>query len=171
MWKEIKEHLPSCIIDQEGDTGIVQFACEVPDVNSWIRDEVNAQYHIEQVNLVQKHWVLPGSANSRVEGLTHNVSNTCTIKAHEWLFVADWLWKIRHTVKGVAMMPDAGDYIYENAPYQTVLDNSLSEAKWNMLAKVDWSVIDFTKIYGGNDAHLTGACDGLKCEMPLLKQG
>ena len=171
VWKEIKEHLPSCIIDQEGDTGIVQFACEVPDVNSWIRDEVNAQYHIEQVNLVQKHWVLPGSANSRVEGLTHNVSNTCTIKAHEWLFVADWLWKIRHTVKGVAMMPDAGDYIYENAPYQTVLENSLSEAKWKMLAKVDWSVIDFTKIYGGNDAHLTGACDGQKCEMPLLKQG
>ena len=154
------------VIDQDGDTGIIQFACEVPDTNAWIREEVNAQYHLEQVDLVQKHWVLPGSINTRIEGLTHNVSNTCTIKHHEWRFVADWLWKIRHTVKGVAMLPDAGDFIYENAPYQTVLDGSIGAAKWKMLNETDWAVIDFTSIAGGNDAHLTGACDGLKCELP-----
>ena len=169
VWKEIKEKLPHVVIDQEGDTGIIQFACEVPDSNAWIRKEVSAQYHLEQVDLVQRHWVLPGSVNTRIEGLTHNVSNTCTIKHHEWRFVADWLWKIRHTVKGVAMLPDAGDFIYENAPYQTVLKGSLTEAKWKMLNETDWSVIDFTSIAGGNDAHLTGACDGLKCEMPSIK--
>lgn len=169
VWKEIKEKLPHVVVDQEGDTGIIQFACEVPDSNAWIREEVSAQYHLEQVDLVQKHWVLPGSVNTRIEGLTHNVSNTCTIKHHEWRFVADWLWKIRHTVKGVAMLPDAGDFIYANAPYQTVLKGSLTEAKWKMLNETDWSVIDFTSIAGGNDAHLTGACDGLKCEMPSVK--
>lgn len=165
VWKEIKEKLPHVIVDQDGDTGIIQFACEIPDSKAWVREEVKAKYHLEQVELVQKHWVLPGSINTRIEGLTHNVSNTCTIKNHEWRFVADWLWKIRHTVKGVAMMPDAGDFIYENAPYQTVLDDSLGSAKWKMLAETDWSVIDFQSISGGNDAHLTGACDGLKCEV------
>ena len=69
------------------------------------------------------------------------------------------------------MMPDAGDFIYENAPYQTILDDSLGAAKWKMLNETDWSVIDLQSILGGNDAHLTGACDGLKCEMPLLEQG
>tara|TARA_R100000654_G_scaffold61578_1_gene88497 strand:- start:1012 stop:3018 length:2007 start_codon:yes stop_codon:yes gene_type:complete len=169
VWKEIKEKLPEVIIDQDGDTGIVQFACEIPDSNSWIREEVNAQYHLEQVNLVQEHWVLPGSINTRIEGLTHNVSNTCSIKHHEWRFVADWLWKIRHNVKGVAMMPDTGDYVYENAPYQTVLDGSYGEVVWKKLRDADWSLVDLTSIEGGNDAHLTGACDGLKCESPLMK--
>ena len=129
--------------------------------------EVSAKDHLNNVQLVQNHWVVPGSKNSRVEGLTHNVSNTCTIKPHEWKYAPDWLWAIRKTVRGVAMLADHGDFVYENAPYQKVLDGSTTEARWKFLKDVDWSVIDLTSIKGGNDAMLTGACDGMKCELSI----
>ena len=165
IWKEIKEKLPQVVIDIEGNTGIIEFACEIPDSDSWVSDQVTAKEHLDNVELVQNNWVIPGSQNSRVEGLTHNVSNTCTIKSHEWKFVPDWLWAIRKTVRGVAMLPDHGDEAYENAPLQKVLDGSTKAVRWEFLRDVDWSVIDLTSIKGGNDAMLTGACDGLKCEL------
>ena len=165
IWQEVKEKLPQVIVDLDGDTGIIEFACEVPDSDSWVSSEVSAKDHLNNVELVQKHWVVPGSKNSRVEGLTHNVSNTCTIKPHEWKFAPDWLWSIRKTVRGVAMLADHGDFVYENAPYQKVLDGSTSAARWKFLKDVDWSVIILTSIKGGNDAMLTGACDGMKCEL------
>lgn len=165
IWKEVKEKLPEVIVDLDGDTGIIEFACEVPDSDSWVSSEVSAKDHLNNVQLVQNHWVVPGSKNSRVEGLTHNVSNTCTIKPHEWKYAPDWLWAIRKTVRGVAMLADHGDFVYENAPYQKVLEGSTTEARFKLLKDVDWSVIDLTSIKGGNDAMLTGACDGMKCEL------
>lgn len=166
VWMEIKEKLPQVCIDLPGDTGIVKFACSIPNVDSWVRKEISAKQHLNQVKLVQNHWVLPGSVNTRVEGLTHNVSNTCTIKDHEWNEVGDWLWKNRNSVRGVAMLADYGDTVYENAPYQEVNDGGWIEAEWNALRLADWSKIDLTSIFGGNDALLTGGCDGLKCELP-----
>ena len=164
VWKEIKEKLPTCCVDLPGDTGIVKFACSVPSSDSFVRKEISAKVHLNQVKLVQQNWVVPGSVNSRVEGLTHNVSNTCTIKEDEWSEVSHWLWKNRYHVRGVAMLSDYGDTVYENAPYQEVKPGWI-EAEWNGLLLADWDSVDLQSIKGGNDSMLTSGCDGLKCEL------
>jgi ribonucleoside-diphosphate reductase alpha chain len=168
VWKEIKEKIPEVTIDLDGETGIIEFACEASN-GGWTRKEVNAKDHLDRVAFVQKHWVYPGSKQSRVAGLSHNVSNTCTVKDHEWNMVGDWLWKNRHNVRGVAMLSDYGDFVYQNAPYQTVLDGSTTEARWRILNDVDWSKVDLTSIHGGNDAQYTSGCDGLKCEIKAVE--
>lgn len=166
VWKEIKEKLPQVCIDLEGDTGIVEFACGAPDEDAYTSDEFTAHQHISFVAFIQKHWVLPGSKNSRVEGLTHNVSNTCTVGDDDWAHLPIWLWKHRKSVKGVAMLADYADDVYQNAPKQKVIKGSIKEKRWELLNQVDWDVIDLTSIKGGNDVLLTGACDGMKCELP-----
>ena len=167
IWKLIKEKLPEATIDLEGDTGIVQFACVGKGTT---RDELSAKDFLENVALVQSTWVEYGSEESRVEGLSHNVSNTCTVKDDEWGIVSDWLWKNRRSVRGVALLSDYGDAVYENAPYQTVKEGTKQEEEWIRLSKLDWSKVDLTSVGGGNDAHLTGGCDGLKCELPTIGQ-
>ena len=167
IWQLIKEKLPEAIIDLDGDTGIVQFACVGKGTT---RDELSAKDFLENVALVQSHWVEYGSADSRVEGLSHNVSNTCTVKDDEWGVVSDWLWKNRRSVRGVALLSDYGDAVYENAPYQTVKEGTKQEEEWVRLSELDWDKVDLTSVGGGNDAHLTGGCDGLKCELQAIEQ-
>jgi ribonucleoside-triphosphate reductase (thioredoxin) len=163
IWQLIKEQLPEAIIDLEGDTGIIQFACVG---NGTPRDHLSARDFLESVALVQSSWVEYGSKGSRVEGLSHNVSNTCTVKDDEWGVVSDWLWKNRRSVRGVALLSDYGDTVYENAPYQTVKEGTKQEKEWERLLTLDWSKIDLTSVGGGNDAHLMSGCDGLKCQLP-----
>jgi ribonucleoside-triphosphate reductase len=167
IWELIKEQLPEATIDLEGDTGIIQFACVG---NGTPRDHLSAKDFLESVALVQAHWVEYGSKSSRVEGLSHNVSNTCTVKDDEWRMVSDWLWKNRRSVRGVALLSDYGDTVYKNAPFQTVKDGTPQEEEWNRLMSLDWSKIDLTSVGGGNDAHLMTGCDGLKCELPTSSQ-
>ncbi len=167
IWQLIKEQLPEAIIDIEGDTGIIQFACVG---NGTPRDHLSARDFLETVALVQSSWVEYGSKGSRVEGLSHNVSNTCTVKDDEWGVVSDWLWKNRRSVRGVALLSDYGDTVYENAPYQTVKEGAPLEKEWERLMTLDWTKIDLTSVGGGNDAHLMSGCDGLKCQLPSPEQ-
>ena len=162
IWDLIKENLPQAVIDLDGDTGILQFACYGAGV---IREDIDARTHLENVALVQANWVEYGSRDSRIEGLNHNVSNTCTVKENEWNMVSDWLWKNRRNVRGVALLSDYGDTAYENAPYQTVLQGTKQEELWTRLSELDWTSIDLTSVGGDNDSMLTGGCDGLKCEL------
>jgi len=162
IWELIKENLPEATIDLDGDTGIIQFACVG---NGTPRDHLSAKDFLESVALVQSNWVETGSRASRIEGLSHNVSNTCTVKDDEWNMVSDWLWKNRRSVRGVALLSDYGDTVYKNAPFQTVKEGTPQEEEWNRLMSLDWTSIDLTSVGGGNDAHLTSGCDGLKCEL------
>jgi ribonucleoside-triphosphate reductase (thioredoxin) len=115
---------------------------------------------------VYKHWVAPGSTDSRVEGLTHNVSNTCTVRAEEWDEVADYLWQNRHHLRGVALLGYFGDHLYDQAPYQTVIEGNPSEDEWNRLNELDWSGVDLHRVKGpAENPALDPACAGGLCTL------
>ena len=118
------------------------------------------------MRLVFQHWVAVGSAQSRVEGLTHNVSNTCTIKDDEWQDVADFLWEARGELRGVALLGYFGDSAYDQAPYQTVEQGSDSEKIWQELAELDWSSVDLQKIESDFvETQLEPACSSGLCTI------
>jgi len=111
---------------------------------------------------------LPGSKQSRVEGLTHNVSNTCTVKPDEWGDVADFLWEARGELRGVALLSWFGDSAYNNAPYQTVEEGTEAEALWLKLAQIDWSGVDLQHLDSDYfDAQLEPACSSGQCTITL----
>ena len=101
-----------------------------------------------------------------MEGLTHNVSNTTTVKDDEWEEVADFLWDARGELRGVALLGWFGDSAYNNAPYQTVEEGSEAEAIWFKLAALDWSGVDLYHLDSDYyDAQLEPACSGGQCTL------
>jgi len=96
IWQELLSKVPAACVDLDEHTGIVQFACSAP-AGSITREDDTALNHLARVKLVYENWVAPGSTNTRVEGLTHNVSNTCTVKQDEWDDVAHFIWSNRES--------------------------------------------------------------------------
>ncbi|MCU0626412.1 MAG: ATP cone domain-containing protein [Gemmatimonadaceae bacterium] len=88
-----------------------------------------------------ENWVVPGTAHEKYNpGLRHNVSNTVTVREHEWDQVADFIWENRSYFTGISILPASGDKDYPQAPNEEVTTPA-DVAKWNTLgyAAVDYS--------------------------------
>jgi ribonucleoside-triphosphate reductase (thioredoxin) len=164
IWNELFIKVPAACVDLDENTGIVQFACSAPE-GAITREDDTALEHLERVKLVYENWIKPGSAHSRVEGLTHNVSNTCTIKPNEWSNVAQYIWDNRESLRGVALLSYVGDHMYDMAPYQTVIAGTDSAELWLDLSLIDWSKVDLNKRGEGESPVLEPACSSGKCEI------
>ncbi len=165
VWQQLRDKVPGACVDLDEHTGVVAFACAASE-GALTRETDSARAHLDRVSLVYKHWVAPGSAESRVEGLTHNVSNTCTVRADEWQEVADYLWEHRHHLRGVALLGYFGDHLYDQAPYQTVVGGEASEKEWERLAALDWgdAAVALHAVKGSADLPtLDPACAGGTC--------
>ena len=156
--------VPQACHDYNDHTGIISFACSAPD-GSVSRETSKALDHLERVKLVFENWVLPGSKDSRVEGLTHNVSNTCTVKEDEWDDVAAFIWSNREALRGVALLGYVADHLYDMAPYQTVVEGHESEKLWNDLASIDWRGVNLFVEGEGENPALDPACSAGRCEI------
>jgi ribonucleoside-triphosphate reductase len=121
--------------------------------------------HLQRVKTVYENWVLPGSTQTRVEGLTHNVSNTCTVKEDEWNDVASFIWDHRESLRGVALLGYVADHLYDMAPYQTVVEGHDSEKTWNDLASIDWEGVNLFVEGEGENPVLDPACSGGECTL------
>jgi len=165
VWSEVRSNVPRACTDLDDHTGVIAFACSAPD-GALTREDDTALDHLRRVRLVYQHWVAVGSAQSRVEGLTHNVSNTCTVKDDEWQDVADFLWEARGELRGVALLGYFGDSAYDQAPYQTVEQGSDSEKIWQELAELDWSSVDLQQIESDFvETQLEPACSSGLCTI------
>lgn len=162
MWQELMSKVSQACHDHDENTGIISFACQAPE-GSITRESSNAMTHLQRVKTVYENWVLPGSTQTRVEGLTHNVSNTCTVKHNEWSDVASFIWDHREALRGVALLGYVADHLYDMAPYQTVVDGHDSEKTWNDLASIDWQGVNLFVEGHGENPVLEPACSGGEC--------
>lgn len=103
---------------------VITFLCKAKD-GAIIKKDLTAIDLLEKVKLVQQHWVTNGrNIELCVEPwLNHNVSNTITIKEDEWEKVADYIYNNRKYFAGISMLSSSGDMIYDQAPFQEVLDH------------------------------------------------
>ena len=150
---------------------------------SIVKSDVSAVQFLEQVIQVQRNWVNEGTAVDRVEGLTHNVSNTCLVAQDEWEDVSHTLWERRKDLTGVSLLGAYGDYAYNQPPFQAVytpeeieaLGLSEEEAKkrisawelWSELRSI-WVSPDYSLFVEGEDntaPQAEGACAGGACEF------
>ena len=164
IWDELISKVPQACHDHDENTGIISFACQAPQ-GSITRESSNAMTHLQRVKTVYENWVLPGSTKTRVEGLTHNVSNTCTVKEDEWNDVASFIWDHRESLRGVALLGYVADHLYDMAPYQTVVDGHDSEKTWNDLASIDWEGVNLFVEGEGENPVLDPACSSGECTL------
>lgn len=165
IWQEIISQLPEVCDDRDPQVGIVSFACEAP-ASAIVRKDLSAADFLKKVEFIQRYWVAPTTRLREKDqfGLTHNVSNTCTVKADEWDDLINRIWKLRDSVKGISLLSDYGDHVYENAPYQTVEDDNIEMIeKYNKLLNADWSKVNLNVGGFKENPAIEPACAGGVC--------
>lgn len=100
---------------------VIKFPIEVPD-GAKLRNQLPAIEMLDVVKDTQKNWVQSGKNKSLCtqEYLSHNVSNTVTVKPDEWDKVTKFIYDNRKYFAGISLIPQSGDKDYTQAPFTTV---------------------------------------------------
>ena len=100
---------------------VVKFPIEVPD-GAKLKNQLPAVEMLAIVKETQKNWVQSGKNRSLCtqEYLSHNVSNTVTVKPDEWDDVTKYIYDNRKYFAGISLIPQSGDKDYPQAPFTTV---------------------------------------------------
>ena len=100
---------------------VIKFPIEVPD-GAKLKNQLPAVEMLAIVKDTQKNWVQSGKNRSLCtqEYLSHNVSNTVTVKPDEWQAVTKYIYDNRKYFAGISLIPQSGDKDYPQAPFTTV---------------------------------------------------
>jgi ribonucleoside-triphosphate reductase len=100
---------------------IIKFPIEVPD-GAKLKNQLPAIEMLAVVKDTQKNWVNSGKNRGLCtqEYLSHNVSNTVTVKPDEWEDVTKYIYDNRKYFAGISLIPQSGDKDYPQAPFTTV---------------------------------------------------
>jgi ribonucleoside-diphosphate reductase alpha chain len=100
---------------------VIKFPIEVPD-GAKLKNQLPAIEMLSVVKDTQKNWVYSGKNRSLCtqEYLSHNVSNTVTVKPDEWDTVTKFIYDNRKYFAGISLIPQSGDKDYQQAPFTTV---------------------------------------------------
>lgn len=100
---------------------VVKFPIEVPD-GAKLKNQLPAIEMLSVVKDTQKNWVYSGKNRSLCtqDYLSHNVSNTVTVKPDEWSDVTKYIYDNRKYFAGISLIPQSGDKDYPQAPFTTV---------------------------------------------------
>lgn len=163
-FKLYNPHMVEPSLSNEYDD-VITFCVQVPE-SAVIKKDIGAVDFLKMVKATYENWVVPGTADpDSSPGLTHNVSNTVTIKADEWDDVAKFIYENKKCFSGISMLADFGDKAYKQAPMEKVESEEDIE-KWNKLIEsyqpVDWELFkendDFTEMQT-IVACANGSCD------------
>ena len=100
---------------------VVKFPIEVPD-GAKLKNQLPAVEMLSVVKDTQRYWVNSGKNKSLCtqDYLSHNVSNTVTVKPDEWEDVTKYIYDNRKYFAGISLIPQSGDKDYPQAPFTTV---------------------------------------------------
>ena len=100
---------------------VIKFPIEVPD-GAKLKNQLPAIEMLSIVKDTQKNWVYSGKNRSLCtqQYLSHNVSNTVTVKPDEWQSVTKYIYDNRKYFAGISLIPQSGDKDYPQAPFTTV---------------------------------------------------
>ncbi len=164
MFQAFKEVNPHMCVRKPDGKWVIEFPVLAP-AEATVRADVGAIEFLEMVRSTQLNWVIEGTADSTTSpGLTHNVSNTVTVRPDEWDKVAEYLWEKREYFTGVSLLSASGDKDYAFAPNEEVL-TAADEARWNALIDGYTPVEYSTMVEESDETDLLGeiACAGGVC--------
>ena len=105
-------------------TDVVLTFCIEAGPEARTKQDVTAIDLLKAVQLTKENWIDAGRRPERCAApwLSHNVSNTISVKDDEWDAVADYIYENRRVFAGISLLPDGGDLDYPQAPFSEVLD-------------------------------------------------
>ncbi len=106
-----------------GTDVVLTFCIEAgPDART--KQDMSAIDLLKAVKLTKENWIDAGKRTELCAApwLSHNVSNTISVKDDEWDGVTDFIYDQRAVFAGISLLPDGGDLDYPQAPFSEVLD-------------------------------------------------
>lgn len=145
------EFCENSVWSQNGQDAVISFPVKVQGTPIYKKD-LTALQHLDIVKKVQNKWVKSGSNNNKA---SHNVSCTVLVEENEWDSIAEYLFKNKNDFVGLSFLPDNGDKIYAQAPYEKITEEQYEE----MIAKL--KLVDYTTMYEQED--YTAAREEVSC--------
>ncbi|MDD5706013.1 MAG: recombinase [Kiritimatiellae bacterium] len=104
-------------------TDVVLTFCIEARPEARTKQDVDAVQLLKAVKLTKENWIDHGRRLDRCAApwLSHNVSNTISVKDDEWAPVIDYIYDNRQAFAGISLLPDGGDLDYPQAPFCEVL--------------------------------------------------
>ena len=124
-----REHNPvaveTSVWNPNGTDVVLTFCIEASD-EAIIKRDLSAVEMLEHVKLTKENWVDGGRNDERCAKpwLSHNVSNTISVKDEEWTEVEAFIYDHRNAFAGISLLPDGGDMDYPQAPFCEVLNSA-----------------------------------------------
>ena len=137
--------------DAPDKTTVFSFPTRAPD-KCLTRDSLDAIAQLELWKVYQVSWC------------EHSVSCTITVREHEWLKVAAWVYDNWSIVSGLSFLPHS-DHVYRQAPYQEVTLMEYAHAAVAMPKGVDWSELALFEQEDHTKSSQMFACSGDSCEI------
>jgi ribonucleoside-diphosphate reductase alpha chain len=155
-------------------TDVVLTFCIQASPNALTKRDVDAVELLRKVKLTKENWI---DAGKRPElcaqpWLSHNVSNTISVKDSEWASVEEFIFENRNAFAGVSLLPEGGDLDYPQAPFCEVLSDDEIVAIYGVGALfASGLIVDGLQAF---DDNLWAACDcvlgrGENLEAPTAK--
>lgn len=169
IYKIFKEKNPHCcepsMWSANGTDDVISFSIKAPE-DAICTSDLTAIEFLEKIKSTQQNWVLSGNAIPESSPfLNHNVSNTVTVKEHEWDEVADYIYENREYFTGIALLSDTSDMKNMQAPHEEI-DSSIEEYFEHILN--NYTEVDYTSLKEERDnttVQQTIACGGGACEL------
>ncbi len=135
---------------EDANTFVLEFPVKAP-AGSVFKNDVSALEQLEHWKIVRESYT------------EHNPSVTISVSEHEWIAVADWIYKNWDIVCGLSFLP-RDNHVYRLAPYEEI-----DETRYETLKK-NWEQVDFSKIMAyekadEQDLKRELACAGGLCEI------
>jgi ribonucleoside-diphosphate reductase alpha chain len=94
----------------------------------------------------------------------HNPSVTVSVREHEWIEVANWVYENWDDVGGISFLPYS-EHTYKQAPYQEITEAEYYLALADMPTDIDWSMLSAYEFEDTTTGVQELSCTAGNCEI------
>lgn len=138
------------LMNPESST-VFTFPIKAPD-NAITAKDLSAVEHLEIWLMYKKYWT------------EHNPSITVSVREHEWIEVANWVYENWEDVGGLSFLP-TDDHTYKQAPYQACDESTYNQFYHDTPKVIDWSMLSAYEQEDNTVGTQTLACTSSGCEL------
>ena len=132
-------------------TTVFYFPQKAPE-GALTRTDISAIEHLEIWKVYKQHWT------------EHNPSVTISVREHEWIEVANWVYENWDDVGGISFLPYS-EHTYRQAPYQDCTEADYWLRKAEMPETIDWSLLSAYETFDTTTGSQTLSCTAGNCEV------